>query len=136
MKSVKKPLFSKAFLIDIIADNYFGSNRNLLLEILLNLDIIADNYFGSNRNYNKKRNNHGKIIADNYFGSNRNGFAVLVLAVWIIADINPLIQFFTFSVKNDDQFTHDGDESDHFLFTVFNQFFIEAFHFFISFNCG
>ena len=51
-------------------------------------------------------------------------------------DINPLIQFFTFSVKNDDQFTHDGDESDHFLFTVFQQFFIEAFHFFIPFDCG
>ena len=100
------------------------------------IDIIADNYFGSNRNSLQQQKICLCIIADNYFGSNRNPLKDMVETVSIIADINPLIQFFTFSVKNDDQFTHDGDESDHFLFTVFNQFFIEAFHFFISFNCG
>ena len=136
MKSVKKPLFSKAFLIDIIADNYFGSNRNYNLLTPSKSGIIADNYFGSNRNHKRPLKAALVIIADNYFGSNRNLYAYTPPAAAIIADINPLIQFFTFSVKNDDHFTHDGDESDHFLFTVFQQFFIEAFHFFISFDCS
>ena len=37
--------------IDIIADNYFASNRNPMLMRVLQSTIIADNYFASNRNY-------------------------------------------------------------------------------------
>ena len=36
--------------VGIIADNYFGSNRNPRDSYQIAREIIADNYFGSNRN--------------------------------------------------------------------------------------
>ena len=61
--------FARSF---IIADDYFGSNRNQndIKEIFE--EIIADDYFGSNRNFPSTIQNIRVIIADDYFGSNRN----------------------------------------------------------------
>ena len=56
----------------IIADDYFGSNRNLIVNIVCFLSIIADDYFGSNRNNAIRSTIANYIIADDYFGSNRN----------------------------------------------------------------
>ena len=50
MKMRKKPLFPKAFLKHIIADDYFVSNRNEGQILEVDRDIIADDYFVSNRN--------------------------------------------------------------------------------------
>ena len=57
---------------NIIADDYFGSNRNKGRALDYFKDIIADDYFGSNRNDLKAQINTLMIIADDYFGSNRN----------------------------------------------------------------
>ena len=56
----------------IIADDYFGSNRNVCSAITFIKAIIADDYFGSNRNGAYLDENTHPIIADDYFGSNRN----------------------------------------------------------------
>ena len=44
----------------------------------IGLVIIADNYFGSNRNSGSILNIFSAIIADNYFGSNRNVAVAIV----------------------------------------------------------
>ena len=70
----------------IIADDYFGSNRNPFLSLSLVCLIIADDYFGSNRNQPAAGRAYRVIIADDYFGSNRNTTQPLFRRPFIIAD--------------------------------------------------
>ena len=46
----------------IIADNYFGSNRNLTAKESVTRHIIADNYFGSNHNAKRSIHSGANII--------------------------------------------------------------------------
>ena len=60
------------FYTQIIADDYFASNRNYLNVVDVAVIIIADDYFASNRNYAHSNWYIFRIIADDYFASNRN----------------------------------------------------------------
>ena len=66
----------------IIADDYFGSNRNRTRFYKTFKAIIADDYFGSNRNPQFNGEFQECIIADDYFGSNRNTHNVTVFCVY------------------------------------------------------